>query len=66
MAQENVLKKELVGLTKEEAVAKLTAAGSRYRIRMVDGQGCVGTCDYRLDRFNLILENNIVTKVTMG
>lgn len=58
--------KEVVGLTETEAVAKIDAAGMKSRIRSKNGQAYVGTCDYRMDRVNLTIEKDLVTKATLG
>lgn len=60
------LAESLVGLTEEEAVAKITDSGMRVRVRSKDGESFMGTCDYRMDRVNLHIENGKVTKASIG
>ena len=57
---------ELIGLTETDAVAKIKAAGMKSRVRVRDGQAFIGTADYRLDRVNLSVANNLVTGATLG
>ena len=65
--KENFMEKEnLIGLTKEAAIAKCKADGFKVRVRTEDGKGLMGTCDYRMDRFNLHIDNGLVTSVTKG
>jgi hypothetical protein len=58
----------LVGLTKENAVKTIKDVSPNLlcRVRSVDGKGIIGTADFRMDRANIHLVNNIVTKVTIG
>lgn len=57
---------ELIGLSKDEAIAKLKKAKLPYRMRREDGNSFIGTADLRPERFNLYVENGIVTEVKMG
>jgi len=56
----------LVGLTETEAKAKIEAVGFRFRITARDGVPFMGTRDYRLDRVNLVVEKEKVTKAYVG
>lgn len=56
----------VVGLTEEDAKAKIAAAGLKCRIRNKDGQAFIGTCDYRTDRVNLGIANGKVTSASIG
>jgi hypothetical protein len=58
--------KNLVGLTEDEAKAKITDLGMKVRIRNRDGETFMGTCDYRRDRVNLSIDNGKVTNATIG
>ena len=62
----NIQEQDLIGLTEEDAVNKVAGAGMKCRIRSRDGNPFIGTCDYRLDRFNLTIEKNLVTKASLG
>lgn len=55
-----------VGMTEEEAVQAIQAAGLKARIMCRDGQRYVGTCDFRLDRVNLTITQGKVTNATVG
>lgn len=56
----------LIGKTKEDASLLISTFKMRTRIRSVDGMGTIGTADFRQDRVNLHLVNNIVTKANIG
>jgi hypothetical protein len=58
--------KNLVGLTEEDAKAKITALGMKCRVRNRDGERFMGTCDYRLDRVNLSISDGKVSNATIG
>lgn len=46
--------------------AKEKLKDKEYRIVRIDGVGMMITCDYRTERLNLEVENNIITKVYGG
>jgi hypothetical protein len=54
----------LIGLTLELAKKKLK--NKNYRIVRIDGVGMIVTCDFRPERVNLEIENNIVVRVYGG
>lgn len=54
----------LIGKTYEEAQEILRNAN--YRLVMRDGINYMITTDFKPERYNIHLENNIVTKVNMG
>lgn len=60
------MKLNLVGEDKSIAINLLKAAGSPYRILREDNNAYMVTCDYRLDRYNLTIDNGKVSQVTMG
>lgn len=62
----NRLVRDLVGMPKEDAIAKIKAAGFPFRMRSEDGNYFVGTADLKLERFNLVVEKGLVTEVKMG
>jgi hypothetical protein len=57
---------KLVGLTKEEAEALLTAGKHVHRIAAEDGKALMLTMDMQVNRFNLSIENGIVKSVSLG
>ena len=57
---------DLVGLSKDAAIAKLKKAKLSYRMRREDRNYFVGTADLKPGRFNLSVDNGIVTEVRMG
>jgi hypothetical protein len=56
----------LVGTSAEEAEAAADAAGVTYRVVMVDGEPRAVTLDYRPDRVNVAIEDDVVTEATVG
>lgn len=56
----------LEGLTEAEAKAKIEAAGLVARITRKDGELYIVTRDYRLDRINLEIVKEKVTKAYTG
>ena len=54
----------LVGLTLESAREELK--DKDYRVVKIDGVGMMITCDFRSDRVNLEVENNIIVRVYGG
>jgi len=56
----------LVGQTEEDAIKLLEAAGSKYRVIKRDGESFMGTMDFDPMRFNLIVENGIVTEIRVN
>lgn len=60
------MKEKLIGKTKEDAINLLKENSSKFRIVSEDGVPYAVTCDYIISRFNLHLNNNLVTNITMG
>lgn len=56
----------LIGKNKEEAITIIKDSKLVVRIRNEDGKAYVGTCDFRIDRINLYIENGIITKANVG
>ena len=56
----------IIGKTVEQAEKELQSIDMIARITMLDGEGQIGTCDFRMDRANLTVENNIVTEISVG
>ena len=53
----------LIGLTPEVAAKVCEANGYRLRVRTRDGQGMVGTADFRQDRINVAVDKGIITAI---
>lgn len=56
----------LVGQTEEDAIKMIEAAGMKYRVMKRDGESFMGTMDFDPMRFNLTVENGIVTEIRMN
>jgi hypothetical protein len=54
---------EVIGLDEVDAKRAFTEAGWSMRVTRRDGQGCVCTRDYRLDRVNVEVTAGVVTAV---
>jgi hypothetical protein len=67
MSAVGIVKKEIVdgivGKSTKEAVEFLKTKGYRMRTLVRDGQKLMGTADYRRDRINVSVENDIVVGV---
>ncbi|MFT7607165.1 MAG: putative lipoprotein YbaY [Candidatus Aldehydirespiratoraceae bacterium] len=57
---------EVLGMSEDDARAHIEAAGMSARTMMRNGEAFVGTTDYRLDRVNLTIEDDVVTEATVG
>jgi len=57
------LEKAIVGKTVEEAHKTANEQGLRLRIRTLNGQGTMGTCDYVTNRVNIAVDDDIVTGI---
>lgn len=69
MRQQNVadeLIPTLIGKTLDEARNLTNEKELAHRVRSIDGKGCIGTCDFKPARLNYHIENNIVTRITLG
>lgn len=56
----------LVGLTEQEALEEVAHFNMKARIRNRDGQALEESRDYRRDRVNLNIKNNLVVSATIG
>jgi hypothetical protein len=56
----------LTGLTEDEAKKVATERGWSIRVAMRDGEAFMLTTDYRQDRVNITVVNNLVTSVQIG
>jgi len=57
---------DLVGLSKEAAIARLKAKNARFRIICEEGRSMIVTSDCNPNRFNLTIVGGHVYNVTMG
>ncbi len=57
---------EVIGMTKEQAVAHIEAANFTARIKSVDGVPMMLTMEMCQDRINLAIDNNIVVETSIG
>lgn len=57
---------DIIGLTKKRALAKIEKWGYESRITREDGRAFIITRDWRVCRFNLVIENNIVVSAELG
>jgi hypothetical protein len=53
----------LIGLDEEMAEAEVTERHWVMRVVKKNEQSCVGTCDLREDRINVVVNQGIVTEV---
>lgn len=58
--------KSVIGMAEAEAVQTLNEAGLTSRVVFRDGEDYPATKDYSPTRVNLWIENDIVTKTTVG
>ena len=56
----------LIGLTEDEATKVAAERGWAVRVAMRDGEPFMLTMDYRQDRVNITVVNNLVTSVVIG
>ena len=54
---------DIQGLPIDEAIELAESIGMKVRTVCVDGKSCFVTCDVRLDRINVEVTNQIVTKI---
>jgi hypothetical protein len=55
---------QYIGLTLKELEPILKKDGKIFRVVSVDGIPCIVTRDYRTDRLNVILKNNVISSVS--
>lgn len=61
-----MIEQEVIGMEKQAAIDLIKARGLKSRIRSEDGKSFIGTCDYRLDRINLHIQDGKVIKASKG
>jgi hypothetical protein len=54
---------EVIGLSEADAKKAFSENGWSMRVTRRDGQGCICTRDYRLDRVNVAVVAGVVTEV---
>lgn len=64
--ESNDLLTRLIGLTIEDAEKICTEYGYCCRLMREDTNRYMGTCDIRTDRFNLEVDNGVITGVGVG
>lgn len=55
-----------IGKDEKEVVETLKSAGFVTRVMHRDGESFFGTCDYRLDRYNLSVKDGKVMSFNIG
>lgn len=55
--------KDIVGLSVEEAREKLESQGMALRVMKLDGEGCIGTCDFNIHRVNVEVQNEKIAGI---
>ena len=56
----------VIGMTEKEAEGELVKQGYVVRVVQVDGQSFEMTAEFKLDRMNLVIENDIVVRTYVG
>ncbi len=62
----DVLIKTLLGLTEIEARLLLYELGIKHRVLSVEGEDRFVTCDFVVERVNLVINDGKVTNVSFG
>lgn len=63
---ENEFTETLIGKTEDEARNIIFNNGYHYRVTIKDGNYYVMTRDYRVDRINLVIKDNLIIKADLG
>lgn len=66
MRKDTKLIESYLGKTLKEVEKLLASEGKHGRVMRLDGKVFFGTCNYRLDRVNLEIDNGIVTNAWLG
>jgi hypothetical protein len=66
MNEQNFDPETLIGLSEPEAKKIIIAAGMKARVRSRNGHGFMGTCEIDMKRVNLIIEDDAVSKASIG
>ena len=57
---------DFLGLSKEQALSLCAQRGLKGRITMENGQSFIVTMDYRMDRINFHIDNDVVVSQKRG
>lgn len=60
------LEDKLIGLSEQEGIDYINKNNISYRVIRRDEIYYIITCDFRVDRINLEINNNIILGVTIG
>lgn len=63
---ERINTEDLIGKNEAEVATYLKSNGFITRVLVRDGQAFAGTCDYRLDRYTLSVNDGKVTGLKIG
>lgn len=64
MAKANIQK--YIGLTEAKAVVAIQKVGMLARITQRDDKSFIGTCDFRINRVNLVIKEGKVVEANIG
>ena len=56
------IKEQVIGISEEDGIKLISENDINYRIVIKDSKPYIITCDLRMDRLNLEIENNIIIK----
>ena len=56
------IKEQVIGISEEDGIKLISENDINYRIVVKDSKPYIITCDLRMDRLNLEIENNIIIK----
>ncbi len=56
------IREKIIGMTEEDSIRLISENNINYRIVIKDSKPYIITCDFRMDRLNLEIENNIIIK----
>ena len=56
------IREKVIGMTEEDSIKLISENDINYRIVMRDSKPYIITCDLKMDRLNLEIENNIIIK----
>jgi hypothetical protein len=65
-SQTDKLLNDIIGMVKYDAVKLIEDAGYTWRITRCDKNDYIITCDLHLKRFNLEIDNDLITKTYLG
>lgn len=56
----------LIGMKLDDAVKRITDVGMTCRCQSIDGVGQIGTCDFKMIRVGLYVEDELITGANIG